>query len=141
MFDNLRRRALHIGVFAPLLLAACTINGVRNEDGTYNLGPSVFGDDPVGHKTYPSYAEYAVATHELDKMKDDGYSDEQQLCFARAAIGGLPSDLRTRLDDYAANKTTLMESQYAALQKEAEGYFTDEAFLRRLKPELDRCRV
>lgn len=101
-------------------LTACAANGVRTENGTVNLGPNVFGDDPIYHRQYPGYAEYAVATHELDQMAKDGYGRDDQLCFARIAMQNLPPALRSKLDEFATGEVTLMESEYAALSKEAQ---------------------
>jgi hypothetical protein len=97
------------------------------------------GDDPIHHRTYPNYAEYAVATHELDEMKADGYSEAQQLCFARTMVENLPGNLPGRLNDYASNKTILMESEFAALQEDVKRYTSDEGFIRSIKPKLDQC--
>jgi hypothetical protein len=104
-------------LIAALLLAGCTMNGYRDESGKIILGPNAMGDDPIHHKAYPSYAEYAVATHELDEMKADGYSEGQQLCFARTLVENLPGNLPDRLNDYASNKTILMEASSRRCRK------------------------
>lgn len=109
-----------------LSLAGCVPGGVRDEDGTIDLGPNVFGDDPIYHKDYASFAEFAVATHEFDAMAKDGYSKQQQLCFANALMTQVPQDLRTQLDQFATGEKIFMESEYSALRKRLDRYLTDE---------------
>ena len=109
-----------------LMVAGCAPGGVRNEDGTIDLGPSVFGDDRIYHKDYDSFAEFAVATHELDDMAKDGYSKEQQICFAKVLMNQLPQNLHTELDQFARGEKILLESEYSTLRKRLDRYVTDE---------------
>jgi hypothetical protein len=105
-----------------LFAAACSANGVRTEDGTINLGPNVFGDDPIHHKPYRSYADYAVATGELKEMEEDGFGKEEQICFATVFLDNLPPAVSKRLNQYATGEIVLMESEYAGLSKEVERF-------------------
>lgn len=114
-----------VALMLGLLLAGCIPGGVRDEQGRVNLGPDVFGDDPVSHNIYPSFAEFAVATHEFDDMAKDGYSKKQQICFANALMNQLPQNLHTELDQFARGERTLMESEYSALRRRLDRYVTD----------------
>jgi hypothetical protein len=134
----MNKKCLVLGL-AMILAAACSPNGYRDESGKVILGPSVFGDDPIHHRPYSDYAEYAVATHEMDDIARGGYSTEQQTCFARVMVNGVPSALRQRLNDYASNKTILMESEFAQLRKDLARYAGDRGFIQTLRPQLDQC--
>jgi hypothetical protein len=126
-------------LLAAIILSACTMNGHRDENGQIDLGPNAMGDDPIYHAAYPSYAEYAVATHEFDDLAKKGYSNDQQTCVASALVNSVPEALRKRLNDYATGKAVLMESEYARLYKELGNYTGDKDFIRSIKPQLDRC--
>ena len=118
------------------------MDGRRAEDGTINLGPSVFGDDRISHPTYASYAEYSYATGEMKGLEEDGLSKDQQICFATVAVDNLPSDLARRLNGYARNEISLMESEYTELMDELEPFLDDVAFLRSVSKDFkDKCTV
>ena len=118
-------KIIFAAAIASIALSACTIHGHRTEDGTINLGPNAFGDDRISHRTYPGYAEYVQATGELKALEADGLSKEQQVCWANALLDNIPKNLSDRLNAYARNETSLMESEYAALTKELEPFLTN----------------
>lgn len=120
----MRRESLVLAL--ALLLAGCVPGGVRTEDGRVDLGTGVFEDEPVIHNDYPSFVEFAVATHEFDDMAKDGYSKEQQICFGKAIMDQVPQNIRTELDQFARGEKTLLESEYSALRKKLDRYMTDE---------------
>lgn len=107
-------------VSASFIGGCTTMRGVPSEDGTINLGPNALGDDPVGHRTYASFGEFAYATHQLKDLEADGLSKEQQLCFVDSLLDNIPNDLANRLNAFARNEVTLMESQYTDMIKEFE---------------------
>jgi hypothetical protein len=111
---------------APAVVGGCAMHGVPSEDGTINLGPNALGDDPVGHRTYPSFAEYAYATHQLKDLEKDGLTKEQQICWADALMDNLPNSLSSRLNAYARNEVTLMESEYAKMMDELTPFLKNE---------------
>lgn len=111
---------------ALIALSACTMHGHRTEDGTINLGPNALGDDRISHRTYAGYAEYAQATGELKNLEADGLSKTQQICWANALLDNLPKNLADRLNAYARNETSLMESEYAALTNELEPFLKNQ---------------
>ena len=100
---------------------------MRTEDGTINMGPSVFGDDRIGHRTYGSYAELAYATGELKDLEKDGLSKDQQICWANALMDNIPNSLSSKLNAYARNEVSLMESEHAAMIEELEPFLKNEA--------------
>jgi hypothetical protein len=122
------RRQIALG-FCLLLLAGCP-RGVPDEHGQINLGPNVFGDDYVSHNLYPSYAEFAVATGQLKEMEKDGYTHEQQVCFAKALVHQFPQNLQNELNDFAMGKKRLLESEYADLSDRAGKFAQDEDVVR-----------
>lgn len=123
------KRASWLALALALPFAACA-SGARDESGRMVFGSSVYDDDPVTHAAYPSYAEYAVATGQLDDMAKDGYSREQQVCFAQSFVKQLPPALQAELEQFATNETALTESEYAALSDKVSSYARDEARLR-----------
>jgi hypothetical protein len=124
--EEAMRRWESLVLALALLLAACVPGGVRTESGWVDLGSGVFEDEPVGHNLYPSFAEFAVATHEFDDMAKDGYSREQQICFAKAFMNQVPQNIHTELDQFARGEKTLLESEYSALRRKLDRYITDE---------------
>lgn len=120
----MKRSAIIVAVAATL--GACSAHGARTEDGTINMGSSVFGDDRIGHRTYGSYAELAYATGELKDLEKDGLGKDQQICWANALMDNIPNSLSTRLNAYARNEISLMESEHAAMMDELEPFLKSE---------------
>jgi hypothetical protein len=77
-------------------------------------------------EVYGSYVELAYATAELKDLKKDGLSKEQQICWTNALMDNIPNSLATRLNAYARNEISLMESEHAAMIDELEPFLKSE---------------